>query len=960
MTNLRLIRLLRVVALVILTICLNQAHAQTHTPKYISMGPNTNGYYEYLPQGYDPNVAYPVIIFIHGIGELGNGTDNLQSLLNTGLPGIIAWGQFPAGGFNVNGQNFKFIVISPQFIQWPSASDVDGVINYVTGHYRVNTSRIYLTGLSMGGGAVWDYAGSSSTYASRLTAIIPICGASWPDYNKGRVIANANLPVWAIHNNGDPTVPVTYTNDYISYINQSPSPNPTAQKSLYDVWSHDAWTNAYNGTDRDGSGRNIFEWMLSYSKGSSTPPSNNQPPVANAGWDQSITGTSVQMNGSGIDPDGSITSYTWSQVSGPSQFSFNNPVIANPVVSNLTAGSYTFRLTVKDNAGATAYDDVVINVSASAASIPGTIQAESYSAMSGIQVENTYDAGGGQNVGWQDNGDWMDYQVNVATAGNYKVDFRVATMFNGPQFQVRNSSGNVLATVNVPNTSSFQSWQTVSATVALPAGQQTLRIYTSNANGGWNFNYMSFAQAAAANQSPIAAAGSAQTITLPVSSVALSGSGSDPDGWVASYSWSQVSGPSNASFGSAGSAATTVSGLLQGSYTFRLTVTDNAGAFSTSDVTITVNAAGGSTSGGSIRIEAENFTSMSGIQTENTYDAGGGQNVGWQDNNDWMDYSVNVSSAGNYTVNFRVASMFSGAQFQLRDANGYVMTTVTVPNTGSFQTWQTVSAQVNLAAGQQTIRIVTTQANGGWNINWWEIQGAQTTSVTATSIKIEAENFSSMSGIQTENTYDAGGGLNVGWQDNNDWMDYSVNVSSAGTYTVNFRVATMFNGPQFQLRDANGYVLATVNVPNTGWFQTWQTVSAQVSLPAGQQTLRIVTTQANGGWNINWWEITNLSGTRTQAVNTAEVVSTPVSGVLNLYPNPVQDRFSLQVNNDLTGAMKVQVYNMSGVVQKQFSLNKASKGATQTYLSIGSLPKGEYVIKVSIGKWTDAKKLVKL
>jgi endoglucanase len=98
-----------------------------------------------------------------------------------------------------------------------------------------------------------------------------------------------------------------------------------------------------------------------------------------------------------------------------------------------------------------------------------------------------------------------------------------------------------------------------------------------------------------------------------------------------------VSGPSNASFGSAGSAATTVSGLLQGSYTFRLTVTDNAGAFSTGDVTITVNAAGGSTSGGSIRIEAENFTSMSGIQTENTYDAGGGQNVGWQDNNEWMD-----------------------------------------------------------------------------------------------------------------------------------------------------------------------------------------------------------------------------------------------------------------------------------------------------------------------------------
>jgi endoglucanase len=87
-----------------------------------------------------------------------------------------------------------------------------------------------------------------------------------------------------------------------------------------------------------------------------------------------------------------------------------------------------------------------------------------------------------------------------------------------------------------------------------------------------------------------------------------------------------------------------------------------------------------------------------------------------------------------------------------------------------------------------------------------------------------------MSGVQTEGTADAGGGLNVGWIDPNDWMDYSINVTAAGTYTVNFRVAATVANAQFQLKKSDGTVLATVNVPNTWGFQNWQTVSATVNL----------------------------------------------------------------------------------------------------------------------------------
>jgi lysophospholipase L1-like esterase len=124
--------------------------------------------------------------------------------------------------------------------------------------------------------------------------------------------------------------------------------------------------------------------------------------------------------------------------------------------------------------------------------------------------------------------------------------------------------------------------------------------------------------------------------------------------------------------------------------------------------------------------------------------------------------------------------------------------------------------------------------------------------------KIEAESFTSMNGIQTETTADTGGGLNVGWTDTGDWLNYTVNVQSSGTYTVGFRVASINPASQLQLRNAAGTILTTVNVPNTGGWQTWTTVNATVSLPAGSQTLRVYV--SNAGFNLNWLNFT-ASGT---------------------------------------------------------------------------------------------------
>jgi hypothetical protein len=117
-------------------------------------------------------------------------------------------------------------------------------------------------------------------------------------------------------------------------------------------------------------------------------------------------------------------------------------------------------------------------------------------------------------------------------------------------------------------------------------------VVTDNGGASSAASQVSVVVNAAANKAPVANAGPDQTITLPTSSLTLSGSGTDADGTVVGYTWSQVSGPSTATFSSKTAQNPTVSGLVQGTYVFALVVTDNGGASSPADqVSITVNGA---------------------------------------------------------------------------------------------------------------------------------------------------------------------------------------------------------------------------------------------------------------------------------------------------------------------------------------------------------------------------------
>ncbi|MBN1412032.1 MAG: carbohydrate-binding protein [Spirochaetales bacterium] len=115
------------------------------------------------------------------------------------------------------------------------------------------------------------------------------------------------------------------------------------------------------------------------------------------------------------------------------------------------------------------------------------------------------------------------------------------------------------------------------------------------------------------------------------------------------------------------------------------------------------------------KIEAEDYDAMSGIQTEATTDTGGGSNVGWIEAGDWMEYNVNVSYTGNYTAEYRVASLSTVASMSLL-FDGVNKGTVSIPVTGGWQTWTTVSHVVSLNSGNHTIRL--SAGTSGFNVNW--------------------------------------------------------------------------------------------------------------------------------------------------------------------------------------------------------------------------------------------------
>jgi len=192
-------------------------------------------YLLYLPPDYETQDAWPLVIFLHGAGERG---DDLERVKMHGPPKLIA-----------EGKDFPAIVVSPQCSngRWWHAQllELTALIDDIEANYKVDKSRIYLTGLSMGGFGTW----ALGAYApDRFAALVPICGG-------GEALAARSLtktPIWVFHGAKDAVVPLKRSEDMVAAVKRSQG---NVEFTVYPEAQHDSWTETYASPD-------VWKWLF--------------------------------------------------------------------------------------------------------------------------------------------------------------------------------------------------------------------------------------------------------------------------------------------------------------------------------------------------------------------------------------------------------------------------------------------------------------------------------------------------------------------------------------------------------------------------------------------------------------------------------------------------------------------------------------------------------------------------
>jgi predicted peptidase len=201
-------------------------------------------YLLYLPKGYQTNSAgrWPLMLYLHGAGER---SDNVFGVTWHGPPKLVR-----------QGASFPFIIVAPLCPpkQWWNDTKLLHLLDGVEKEYRVDTNRVYLTGMSMGGSGTWSLG---LTQAKRFAAIAPICGNVKPDFLKKltaeQTEAIQSLPVWAFHGAKDPLIPVAATERMVEALKTMGCTNVAFTKHPHA--DHDSWTATYNSA-------NLYRWLL--------------------------------------------------------------------------------------------------------------------------------------------------------------------------------------------------------------------------------------------------------------------------------------------------------------------------------------------------------------------------------------------------------------------------------------------------------------------------------------------------------------------------------------------------------------------------------------------------------------------------------------------------------------------------------------------------------------------------
>lgn len=218
------------------TICFSQQSSKT----FSKTSKEKVHYWLYLPSDYSKKSLkkYPLILFLHGSGESGS---DLSKVKINGLPKILdSKSDFPA------------IVVSPQCKSaregW-NRFELHDLIIKIRSTLNVDTNKVYITGLSMGGRGTWDML---VYYPELFAAAIPVCG--WGD---AFLAPHAKkVPIWIFHGAKDTAVDVKYSYEMNDALKKA---GADVKLTIYPEAGHDSWTETYNNSD-------IYTWLFSQQK----------------------------------------------------------------------------------------------------------------------------------------------------------------------------------------------------------------------------------------------------------------------------------------------------------------------------------------------------------------------------------------------------------------------------------------------------------------------------------------------------------------------------------------------------------------------------------------------------------------------------------------------------------------------------------------------------------------------
>ncbi|MCF6262198.1 MAG: hypothetical protein L3J24_01185 [Xanthomonadales bacterium] len=231
----------------------NNTPSDRHTAMALGSTGAGQGYYEYLPPGYElGEQEYPLLLFIHGLGENGDGDSQLDRVLANGPPRLI--------NNNSWNESLPFVVLSPQRAGGgcTSSNEIRDFIDYALLNYDINPARVYLTGLSCGAIGSWNYLGNNTN--TQIAAMIPIAGNGNGAFNNAGCDLGL-VPIWAFHGGNDGVVGVGGTTSPINNILACQSPTAVdVSMVIYPGVGHNSWRRTYDLS----AGHDIYNWLLIY------------------------------------------------------------------------------------------------------------------------------------------------------------------------------------------------------------------------------------------------------------------------------------------------------------------------------------------------------------------------------------------------------------------------------------------------------------------------------------------------------------------------------------------------------------------------------------------------------------------------------------------------------------------------------------------------------------------------